>query len=147
MAMAPTFLSFSLRSLLTSAMVGATFGLLAAFVSIMLLFLGRTGDAISDLLFMQLFGAVIVAVPWLAYRLGGYSAVSRREPHWSQIPKWLTASLIVTLGTALSGQVALLVVTGALGETFTIACYLPGLSITAYSVIWTNSYICREALG
>ena len=64
----PTVFSIDLRSLLTASLIGASLGLGGDFISIQLTFLGRTTNAVSDLLIMQMIGFSIVTVPWIAYR-------------------------------------------------------------------------------
>lgn len=143
---APTFVSVPLRSSLTACLVGAMFGLLAGFTSIMALFLGRTDGTVSDLLLMQLLGLAILGVPWATYRVHWFRFRPGPAGYWMLIPKWLTASLIVTIGTALSGFVALLVVAETTGRSFGLADYLPALSILAYSVLWVDCYVGRRKL-
>ena len=141
-----TFLSFPLRSSLTACLVGASIGLLAGFASIMLLFLGRTGGAVSDLLQMQILGLALLAIPWACYRLHWHQTRPHARLYWSLIPMWLTASLIVTLGTAISGLIALVVATGVTEQTFGLADYLPALSITAYSALWVDCFVGRRKI-
>ena len=142
----PSFFSVPLRSLLTASIVAATCGLGAAFVSVMLLFLGHVHAATGDLLVMQLIGLMIVAIPWGAYRFqrhfGGQLAAIRTQ----RISKWMVVSLIVTLGTAFSAQIALVIVAVALDREISFALYAPGLSILLFSLLWTDCYLGRVGL-
>ena len=141
----PAILNVPLRSLVTASMVGAIFGLAAAFISTMLLFLGKVGQDVTALLMLQVAGFPLVLAPPLAYLL----TRGEQRSQWSvnqfrnAAPNWLVVALALVIGTALCGQIALVIVAFSMHRDVTWEHYLPVISVTSFGLVFAASFLFR----
>ncbi len=139
-----SFLSFRVVTLLTLGLFAASFGLMGAFVSMMLLFMGYVGEDVTVLLAVQALGVPLVLAPIVAFALGKPRQKWSVGQLWNVTPGWLLAGLAVALGTSLCGHAALMVVQNMAHRELVIDHFVPVLSAYLYGLVWVISFVLRS---